>query len=100
MFFNDDAWMEGASIGEIADKLLSKYPKLKKEGKGKDEEYAAWFLKLLEKVKEGKYPYAFEDYGYDIFEEGKIRFLNSVTQLSTPRLETAITAATINQTKN
>lgn len=77
MFFNDHAWLEDASIEEIADKLLSKYPKLEKEGNGKDEEYAAWFLKLLEKVKEGKYPYAFEDYGYDIFEEGKIRFLNS-----------------------
>lgn len=77
VFFNDDAWMEDASIEEIADKLLSKYPKLEKEGNGKDEEYAAWFLKLLEKVKEGKYPYAFEDYGYDIFEEGKTYFLNS-----------------------
>lgn len=77
VFFNDDAWMEDASIGEIADKLLSKYHKLEKEGNGKDEEYAARFLKLLEKVKEGKYPCAFADYGYDIFEEGKIYFLNS-----------------------
>ena len=47
MFFNDHAWMEDTSIGEIADKFLSKYP------------------------------YAFEDYGYDIFEEREIRFLNS-----------------------
>ena len=77
MFFNDDVWMEDASIEEMADKLLSKYPKLEKEGNGKDEKCAAWFLKLQEKVKEGKHPYAFADYGYDIFEEGKIRFLDS-----------------------
>lgn len=76
IFFGDELSMQNASVEEVANKLLNTYPKLEKEGKGDDKKYVAWFLRLLEMVKKEKYPYAFSDYGYNIFTEGKIKFIN------------------------
>lgn len=75
-FFKDEPSYEEASIEEIANRLLTLYPIIENEGKGKDKEYVRWFHKLLDMVKDYKYPYAIADYGYDIFKEGKILFTN------------------------
>ena len=71
-FFKNESSYENVSIEEIGNRLLNFYPKIELEGKGDDKEYVSWFLELLKKVKNGKYPYAFDDYGYNIFKEGKI----------------------------
>lgn len=80
-FFTDGVSMEDASIEELATKLFTEYPVLEREGKGNDKAYADWFAEMLKMTGNGKYPYAFSDYGYDIFREDKILFTDKRTSI-------------------
>lgn len=75
-FFKKGESYENKTVEEFADKLLEVYPGLAELGKGKDSKYLAWYDGVLNVVSEGKYPYAFEDYGYDIYAAKQIRLTN------------------------
>ena len=72
----DEGSFENKSVEELADKILEKYPEFKELGRGEDKEYLIWYSKVLDLVRKGHYPYAFEDYGYDIYYVGKIELTN------------------------
>lgn len=74
--FDKEESFENKTVEELADKLLEKYPGFSELGRGKDSRYLSWYNKVLDSVKDGKYPYAFEDYGYDIYEAKQIQLTN------------------------
>lgn len=58
-----------ASLDNIADELLKRFPFLETKGKGQDPDYMLWFQKFLSNVKSGNLPYVMDDY-FDGIKEG------------------------------
>lgn len=75
-YFEDEISMENSAVEELANKLLDKCPEIAIKCKGDDINYVKWFEKVLDKVRKGNYPYAFEEYGYDIYSAGGILLTN------------------------
>ena len=50
------------SIGELTDIFEREYVDFLTMCKGGNKEYVEWFSKMLDKLKEGELPYAFDDY--------------------------------------
>lgn len=75
-FFEERKTYENSSAEIIAKKLFELYPELEKTSKGKDPEYIKWFETVLDYSIKGVSPYAFEDYGYDIYAAKAIRLTN------------------------
>lgn len=78
-YFDDNTSYENSTIEELAEALLEKYPFLKIEGKGSDKEYADWFKMVLKYARNGIFPFAFDDYGYDIYQAQHIEMTNGDT---------------------
>ena len=60
-----------ATVEEIADEVLKRYPKIAEKGKGSDSDYMTWYEKLISLMREGKLPVAMTDYT-SCFEDGFI----------------------------
>ena len=75
---SDDS-IEKSTIEELADALLEKCPFLKSEGIGNDKEYVNWFKKVLKYARNGIFPWAFDDYGYNIYQVNHIKMTNGDT---------------------
>ena len=65
---------KAATIKELADELLKRYPEFETKGKGQDSEYVKWYDKLFRYAKKGHFPYVMDDY-YDCIQEDYIKCL-------------------------
>lgn len=61
---------------EVARKILEINPFIKLDGKGSDSEYADWFKTVIQYARNGIFPYAFSEYGYNIYDSEKLKLTN------------------------
>lgn len=75
-YLGENISLDVMSVDEMTERFRAFYPALCSAGKGKDKDYAEWFVKATNECKKGHIMYAYAEY-YDCYHAGYLKLLGA-----------------------